>query len=417
MMMHAGQVALWSRPTLMHRLRDGLLAAACLVALTVSMPLHAEAAQSDFQAATSFPHAAVEWPGGSGEAEFHVAGDMALLTLRNADGSVAVLRPISETDDALAVLADDRLRFAWPALLTWAGPDLGILRDKSLVRARTAFEAGLLGGMPKGQSEQWSGTVQVGAKLQYARSLRQNGHVQDAAAMLRTEIARLPHGDLGAYERQVLTVRLATIMFDSGDTAGAIGLVEQMIGDPTTGPDQMINLEVNLAQYQVRSGAFEQALVTINKVWAEFSHSDPQDPEFSKLPDSEAHFAWIKACALHGLGKRDDADQLMSLISASSASTAEVPVTSQARINGFKCMHDAGALAKELAIQLRSAPPASDLFVQLQPNSPDYKPDRDVTAAALLVPVLSREVADRVNVLSGTLARAVSEWRDGKPAA
>jgi len=410
-------------PTKHHTRRNGFASLVCsspvilagMILSGMTIPSHAASAQEGLKATTPFPHGPVRWSDRSGEAEFHVAGDAAVLTLRLPDGNVVLLRQIGDPNDALAVLADERLRFTWPALLSWAGGDLGLLRDQSLVRARTGFEAGLPGTIAKGQAERWSGTWQLGAKLQYARALRQTGHRTEAAATLRREIGNLSHTEKAAYDRVFLTMRLAGMVFDT-DAASAVGLLEQLIADPATSADQRVDAEVNLAQYLVRSGDYTRTLPLIDKVWTEFSQSDPKDQESQKLPDSEAQFAWIKACALHGLGRKADAYQLMSFIGAVSATTSEIPIPSQARLRGFTCMKDANALAKEFANQLRSAPPGADLFRELQPESQGYAPDRDIVAAALLVPDLAQAVTTQVHFLSGSLTPALREWRDGKSA-
>ena len=397
--------------------RNGSVSSACLrggmTVLCLMLSPHAASAQDESKAAPAFPHAPVRWSDRSGEIEFHVAGDAALLTLRLPDGNVTVLRQIGDPNDALAVLGDERLRFTWPALLSWAGADLGLLRNRSLLHARTGFEAGLPGAIPKGQAEKLSGSWQLAAKLQYARTLKQTGHRIEAAEMLRREIANLPHTVQTAYPRVFLTLRLAGMVFDT-DPAGAIGLLEPLIADSATSPDQKVNVEVNLAQYLARSGDFARALPLIDKVWATYSQSNPQDQGSEKQPGSEAQFAWIKACALRGLGKKDEADQMMSLIGPVSATTSEVPIASLARLSGFTCMKDTNALAKEFGAQLKSAYPGSDLFLELQPESQDYAPDRDMVAAALRVPELAQAVTTQVHFLSGALTPALREWRDGK---
>lgn len=395
--------------------RDGSVSSACsragMIALCLLLSPQTASAQDVARAATTFPHAPVRWSDRSGEIEFHVAGDVAVLTLRLPDGNVTVLRQIGDPNDALAVLGDERLRFTWPALLSWAGADLGLLRDRSLLHARTGFEAGLPGAVAKGQVENLSGTWQVAAKLQYARMLRQTGHRIEAAEMLRREIANLPHTVQTTYPRVLLTLRLAGMVYDT-DPASGIELLEPLIADPATSLDQKVNVEVNLAQYLVRSGDFARALPLIDKVWTTYSQSNPQDQEAEKQPGSEAQFAWIKACALRGLGKKDEADQMMSSISP----TSEFPIASQARLSGFMCMKDTNALAKEFVTQLKSVHPASYLFVRLQPESYGYAPDRDLVTAALRVPELAQAVATQVHFLSGALTPALREWRNGESA-
>lgn len=362
--------------------------------------------------AGSFPHASLEWGGTSGEAEFHFSGDSAVLTFRAKGGEVGVVRPVSDVKDALSILADKRLQFAWPALLAWAGSDLVILRDRSLQRARVAFEAGLLGTMPKGQTEQWGGDAQLVAKLQYARSLSQSGRVPDAVSLLWGSIAKLPSTAEAAYERQFLTIRLASILFENGESSTAIELIEQLMRDRNVSPDLMSNLEVNLAQYLVRSGDYRRGLSLINDVWEKYSERPVEDDSDNiKIPDSELQFAWIKACALRGLGQIGESRQMISLIRNNNSNATAISIADQSRLKAYVCMNDPAGLAVELSSQMRYAPPASDIFIELQADSQGYPLDREVMKRALQQQSLKESVDGKVAFLDGALVPAVRKWR------
>jgi len=130
------KLALVKPAPLHHRRKKGLTmkrTTACLFAAVLSLGSVRAQAENDL------PQAEITWPGGSGTAEFRIDGDHAKLRVRTPDGKITPLRNVESTDDALAILADERLAFAWPALLAWAGDDLHILRDNDVSRAERAL--------------------------------------------------------------------------------------------------------------------------------------------------------------------------------------------------------------------------------------------------------------------------------------
>ncbi len=257
----------------------------CLVwlvaaAATAQWPIPTQADES------TFPRAAVQFPSGQqAQVEFHAAGDIALLTLRAPDGSVLPLRQISDVRDALAVLGDPRLSFAWRAMLEWAGNDLTLLRERALARSRMAADAGIIGSRPIG-SEQWTGDAALSAVLHYARNLVASGQRNAAIALLKNRLAQAPHDAAHSYSRVFLTTRLANIMFDGGQTSEAISLLETAMEDRTIDAEPALNLSVNLALALARSGASQRALIEINSAWTQFDSHTLEGEDSVKIPSS-----------------------------------------------------------------------------------------------------------------------------------
>lgn len=360
---------------------------------------------------SNFPQAPMALPSGSGVAEFHVVGDIAVLTVREPSGAVTPLRVISDVSDALAVLADKRLSFAWPALLTWSGADLSALRDRALARSKMAAEAGILGSMPKGQFEKWVGDDSLSAFMHYVRELKISGHQSVAISTLKQRLALTPVDAEHAYARVFIILRLATDIFDSGDVADSLSMMENAYNDHSLDGDYKLNINVTFAMLLVRAGQPERGLTIIEDARSQFDAEASETADSFKVPSSEANFAWIKACALDRMGRREEARKLIDEIDTAKAWPQEESVTSLARVYAFLCMKDDNGLAGELASQLKNAAPADDVFTMIQPESNEYGPDAAVTAAAVRRPELAAEIAARARLLSPDFRPALEDWR------
>lgn len=367
--------------------------------------------------AGDFPHGTLSLPIGTAEAELHVAGDFAVLTMRSPEGDVVPLRSVSDVDDALAILADRRLAFAWPALLAWAGDDLVLLRDRAVARSQMAAEAGMLAAPPAGQGERWSGDPGVSAQLHYARALVDAGRSPAAIAFLRERIAATPDDPASASKRIFLTIRLANVLFGGGDVAAAVSTLDAAQRDHGLDGDFKLNIDVNLAMLLARSHQSQRALMMINDTWRQFDAEAGEGEGYLKVPSSEANFAWIRACALDGLGDHAKARALIAGIGPSPVWPAQDKVVTEARISAFLCIGDVDGLAAELAAQLDAAPPAGDVFISLQAISYGLASDTALVAAALRRPILARAVAAHARLLSAALTPAVAHWREVAPSA
>lgn len=281
--------------------------------------------------------------------EFSISGPSALLSARLLDGTVAPLRAVSRVGDAIAVLADQRLAFAWPALLAWVGADLGGLRDRVLARADVAAATGLAVTAPQGTSEEYAGSADVLLTLQLSSALWSAGRRDEALALLRRKIAMLPgrpSRDDGGYTEVAFGDRLAGWQFDTGDVTGALATLDALRSDPRIEPTYRINADVNTALALARAGRAGEALALVDRTLAAFrADNGERDAEEVKIPDSEAQFAWIKACALAGLGRRANAAAVMAGIIPEADTSPTTGIPSRARISGYLYMHDASALA------------------------------------------------------------------------
>jgi len=364
---------------------------------------------ASFAQDNTFPHGPVDMPWGRVEAEFHAGGDLAIIMLRRPDGQSTPLVAIDSVSEAIAVLDDKRLAFAWPALLAWAGEDLTRLRDRAVVRAQVAAQAGLIVLQPS-ESEQYVGDRRLAASLQYARALDEAGQKSTAIAFLKGEIDQVPEDTGHSAQRVFLLTRLASVLFDSGRTSEAIVLLDKGLADQTIDESFSVNLSVNLASYLARTGQSQRALTVIDSAWALFGAAPEEDAESYKVPSGEAYFASIKACALSGLGRTDEARAFIrriAIVPPSRLTSASEPA---ARLLAFTCMHDVGGLANEIVTQIGSAEPAADVFNSLQPLGSGYPAEVATLRSALALLQVRRATEGRLNILGPEFSAALNKW-------
>lgn len=348
--------------------------------------------------------------------ELRTAGDTAVLFAILPDGHSIPYRRIDTVDDAVAMLADQRLAFAWPTLLAWAGPDLTALRDRAVAKAAQAEELGLVITAPRSTAALYSGDQGVTATLHYASTLVSSGMVDQGLALLRRRIAKARGADAtqhrDGFATQLLTVRLANILFSHGDEAGGMAMLDALAKDATIAPTYRLNIDVQLAVFEAETGRSAEALALITaSLKAYRGEKLPDDSEVIHVPDSEANFAWVEACALDGLNRHDEARARMAQIAPRSDRGPLSSTTQKARLWGFQCMRDAAALGREIAAQLATAPPGSEIFARLQPLDPPRRIDQETLRRALAEPILVANLPGKARLLPPALQPAVAGWR------
>lgn len=348
--------------------------------------------------------------------ELRTAGDLAVMTVTLPDGRSVPFRSIATVDDAVAILADQRLAFAWPTLLDWAGADLTGLRERALAHAAQADAIGVVNALPRSQAERFAGDAGVTATLQHARALVQSGHRDEALALLRQRIAESHAADVSQHRdgfgTVLFTVRLASTLFDAGEDDAALATLDPIAKDDGIAATYRLNIDVNRALLLARSGHYDQALTLITASLRTFrSDQLPTDGQIIHIPDSEANFAWIEACALDGLGRHAEASARMAQIAPRADQGPLSSTTQDARLSGFLCMHDAAGLARETAADLATAPPGGEIFAKLQPLDASRPADQETVRRSLAEPILVANLPSKARLLPAVLQLAVAGWR------
>lgn len=351
----------------------------------------------------------MNWPGGWGKVELIVRDDRAELVSHELGGTTRRLRMIATPDDALAVLADERLAFTWPALLKWAGDDLQILRDRALAQAKEAAEGNARSLPALNRMQQGIGGDNR-AILQYIKILRDTGHFDEALAFAKERLAALPRGSTADFMRSDLRLRIADLLIAQGFVDQAIETLRNSISEQTRPTPFQINEKTTLAEVLAISGHYDEALVAVDAAIEAFKQSSPGlFPSYEKTPGSMAYFSALRGCALYGLGRKEEAIALFARIKDQPGLTSSFSEFEEARIMGISCMRDPDLLAAEIVQRIKTAPPAGQIMIWLQ-GTELYGPAAKVREQALSREVVVKAMAGRVRLLSGPLEPALRGW-------
>ncbi|WP_183629384.1 hypothetical protein [Novosphingobium sediminicola] len=349
------------------------------------------------------------WPGGWGKVELIVREDRAELVSHELGGTTRRLRMIATPDDALAVLADERLAFTWPALLKWAGDDLQILRDRALKQAKEAAEGNAKSLPALNRMQQGIGGDNR-AILQYIKILRDTGHFDEALAFAKERLAALPRGTAADFMRSDLKIRIADLLVGQGFLDQAIESLRNSIKEQTRPSPFQINEKTTLAEVLAISGRYDEALVALDAAIEAFKQLSPGlFPSYEKTPGSMAYFSAMRGCALYGLGRKDEAVALFARIKDQPGLTSSFSEFEEARIVGISCTRDPDLLAAEVAQRIMTAPPAGQIMIWLQ-GAELYGPAAKVREQALSREIVVKAMAGRVRLLGGPLEPALRGW-------
>lgn len=262
--------------------------------------------------------------------------DRLFVRARGPDGSEAYETELASVRDALAVLADRKLAALWPAVTDFAGRDLerqrvrflartelrGVGDDPSL-RARRRFDAmAQVGRLDEGLAE-------VRAVL--AANADKNRLV--GTAVLRAEVA----SELAGRGR----VGEALALLDSGEKSRRA--VKRLRGA----------YSAERAAILAEAGRHAEALR-----WVDSARR--QALKVDRDADADPRFSWVRACALAGLGRAEEAMTEYGRVEAAS----EAPV--RLRLRALACMGDTERLAAELVRQLESEEMPSKVALMLR---------------------------------------------------
>lgn len=269
-------------------------------------------------------------------------------------------------DQVLALLADTRLSFLWPALDRWAGVDLVPLRNAVLERTRHAWRQGRPAAPPASTGQGFV-TPKVRALLQYTDALQMAGRDAEAAALLTAALDGMLDG---LAHQSVLLNALAAVRLVMGDVDGANNLLREAIVQLISSP-MALNLQVALASRLAELGQSQEALTMIDDARVQFN---AWGEVAQGVPGATLQLDWIRACALHGLGRTAEADALMA-----SVKVAAQPVQPKERVlvparnhdlavRADLCVRDEGALVDTLSRELAAPPIGSHAFLYIQPS-------------------------------------------------
>jgi hypothetical protein len=314
--------------------------------------------------------------------ELQTGSDEAVLRHRPADNSVGWTRyPIRVVDDAVPILPDMRLAFLWPALEQGAGADLTGLRDRSLASTRAAWAARKPGLAGKTVPE-LSVRPPVLAAMQYAAALASAGSQREAADLLESQIAAIDlKRERDAVEISMLAAIAASYRRADDDPQSAIRLLRSATERLGTSP-YALNTQLSLAALLAETGAFHQALDIGDAARARFQGTLPKG---TAVANALPQFDWVRACALAGLGRLEEARATMAAVEQAvqvDARRVRLPQVRDHEYRGHVCMGNADALAAAWKRDAAGPSIGSVTFTLAQPGARLWREAEPVLSAA-----------------------------------
>jgi tetratricopeptide (TPR) repeat protein len=341
--------------------------------------------------------------GGPAFVELLTNGDEAALRERTQTNANPKLQLITYPTDVVTLLADKKMQFLWEPLLDWAGGTIEFMRDRTLAKLRVAAAAGNA-AQPSSTTSESAVGPKVRSTIQLAQFLIAIGRISEADQMLAGALA---HTKRSSIEWFSLAAWIASARWSAGDDEGAIRQYEFIESTMGNSP-YTANAKISRASLLAQSGRYNDALQLIDSTWAAWT----RDNREQKISGSYRQFAWIRACALEGLGRHAEARTAFQPV-LQSRDTRDphfvVESDDELTMNGFKCMKDSRAVIGLLKDGLvNDLHPRAVTLLQ-----PGFQPTRDVGfwEEVRSDPELRKAAADRMSVLSPSLSAALNGWR------
>lgn len=320
--------------------------------------------------------------------------------------------PLSSPGEVLPILIDRRFAFLWPELTAWAGPDLVILRDRMLAESEAAYAAGKLPAWADKMAALVSRKTAV--VLSRAKVLSAAGRRSEAVAFLEKQTrAWTPGKPWDRNDQGVALLTLANLLFNVGRADDAADLLLAFEAE-TTARAEVLNVVLTRANLLALVGRYQEALEAIDKGEAMFvSYKDTFGGTISALPGTNRYFARIRACALRGLGRRQEAEAALAPLLAAPPQPYslfwELDPTNLVELGAFTCMRDPARLAPAMTRGLDSAPVSATALNLIIPQiiTPH---DQATLIAARASPTFEAAARDIIRPLPPELVPAANDW-------
>jgi tetratricopeptide (TPR) repeat protein len=352
-------------------------------------------------------------------AETQVDSRLGRLTLRlDAMGSQMVISgykdgvfvgsmPIDSPAAALVILADRELEPMWRPLLDWAGRDLTVLRDRTVAVAEEGWRQGVARRQARNAVESLSQDPSVRALLVYAHALSAAGQDGRAIEVLQQWI------DEGAqsadpYDVTMVAIRLAAIHWNRRDLDKTLAALMAGRAYVKEDRDYRTNIDINRAAFLAESGRYAEALKLHDQAIEDFGKSGYE------LAGGLRQFAWIRACALHGLGRAEDAAKAMAATKVGGDVQfhrgAILPPAAEVRLRGYRCLRDKDGLVEEVVAVARQDYPIDGWLTLLQAGRNGKEPDA-FWQSIRADPRVTAAYGARLRQLPPELIPALNAWR------
>jgi tetratricopeptide (TPR) repeat protein len=362
------------------------------------------------------PRAALDGPSRSGLfiCIDRINGRRALMTVTGAGHLVGSANQL-DVATALAMLADTRLQSLWPQLETILGPDGTRLRDEIFAAAEAAWRQGRAPALTlnRGTMESMN-DADARAVLDYALDLDRAGRGNEALILLDRALPQPVNGRLSderQYEYLSYSLRRAQNLYSNRRFDEAIADLERLEANELIYLDYRINATVNKAAHLVELGRHGEALAAIDRALDHFRRSGG---DAMRIDGSSRQFAWIRACALHHLGRTEEARTALWPLDRAPErqwmANAAIPPTSSIALRAAFCLDDDARVA-DVIRPADDAPYPWPFANVLQANFRPQIAGQTVTLGRALARLAAEGVAFPVRQLPDRYAAALSGWR------
>lgn len=188
----------------------------------------------------------------------------------------------------LELLVDRRYEPIWPDIEGWAGGNLVTQRDAYVTAAKAAFDV----------------DPTLAHRRNYAVALQAAGRTSEAQALLAVALADQSQWDETRYDIIMIAVRLSGMLEAEGKVDEALKVLRRLKAvTPIAKFETAANLMPNEARLLIAAGRPAEALKLL----------DTETPPASRLENRAAlaFYTALRICALRGLHREADAQQLM----------------------------------------------------------------------------------------------------------
>lgn len=211
--------------------------------------------------------------------------------------------PLESPFGILMFLADRRYEFLWTPLTAWTGAELALLRE----RLRRKAESLTLGkrSFTAVDSAESVASGRLSDLIRLSDIYTDLGERELAQAVIENYLAAArPRGgnDQRTSDWVIAKVQLANILRAREKTDEAVlhfDDIQRVAGRSVNSVNGAINHAAMLAEV----GRYGESLQKIDDAWSFFSRKAGA----GAIAGSERQFAWIRACALNGLGRSEEA--------------------------------------------------------------------------------------------------------------
>jgi hypothetical protein len=296
---------------------------------------------------------------------------------------------LDRPDVVIAYLSDSRFQDFWPLLLAFGGADGAELIAVAL-ETRAARAAATPGGPAARDTLLSSLPDDSRAAVVEARILSRLG--QTDAALERIDRA-MPQPDrkgrfkdMRSFELVAMLMTRASTLRDAGRFDEALATYQQIEGNGAIEEGHRLNATVNRAALLAELGRGDDASGVIEP--AALFYASRSNP--GQVEGSMRQFDWIRACALHQVGRKAEAERLVAdIFSAATPFSASffVPAGESLESRYRWCIGDTEWVATKAAESLARPLPPVGVVAMLYGDGPPFPRHRqamDIVKARLL---------------------------------